>query len=598
MRRRPAARAGRRASPTSRRRRCARSSTARRAIPVAPRQSAPALLYSVIPPVHGSPMTCAPGTWTNTPTLGVHVRQRRHRRGPAERPVGAVRARGAHRGAPIACVVTAGERRRHVDRAHRHDRRGPARRDPAERRAALGPLPQAPLHGQARRGRSELAGRAARARDRRAAGARPVREGPQAPRVHQDARQALRGQARQGHELPREVTAAGAREDDDPGPRGRCGRQPAAARPEEARARALAARPPPRRTVNESDAGESRLRSPPVQRLAAPDLLGGGPLTSVASLLRLVLRVWGKPMRAPPEPRKGAARAIPHPPGKGAVKPRCHTGRQMTMDRSRTQWLPPTAYEPAPAPAPAPAPPPKPQRTGWRRFGTPIFFGLLALLKWGKALLLLLPKAKLLTTSGSMLVSVGAYALIWGWRFAVGFVALLFIHEMGHYIQLRREGVKPSGMVFIPFLGAAVGDALAGRQRAGRGARGARRPDPRLARDRGAAADRGGDRRRLLARARVHRLLPQPVQPAAGRAARRRPRDGGDGAVDVVRRLRRDARAAVHLAEPDPAHHRAARRLRDLPALEAAQARRGGQRRVLPRQAAAPRCSSPPSTSA
>jgi Zn-dependent protease len=88
---------------------------------------------------------------------------------------------------------------------------------------------------------------------------------------------------------------------------------------------------------------------------------------------------------------------------------------------------------------------------------TPIFLGLLALLKWGKALLLLLPKAKLLTTSASMLVSVGAYALIWGWKFAVGFVALLFLHELGHYIQLRREGVKPSGMVFIPFLGAAVG---------------------------------------------------------------------------------------------------------------------------------------------
>ena len=42
-------------------------------------------------------------------------------------------------------------------------------------------------------------------------------------------------------------------------------------------------------------------------------------------------------------------------------------------------------------------------------------------------------------------------------RAAAGFVALLFIHEMGHYIQLRREGVRPSGMVFIPFLGAAVG---------------------------------------------------------------------------------------------------------------------------------------------
>ena len=48
------------------------------------------------------------------------------------------------------------------------------------------------------------------------------------------------------------------------------------------------------------------------------------------------------------------------------------------------------------------------------------------------------------------------HADLWGWRFAAGFVALLFVHEMGHYIQLRREGVRPSGMVFIPFLGAAV----------------------------------------------------------------------------------------------------------------------------------------------
>ncbi len=122
----------------------------------------------------------------------------------------------------------------------------------------------------------------------------------------------------------------------------------------------------------------------------------------------------------------------------------------MDMDRTQTQWLPPAAYE-----QPVQAPPPR--RSWLKRFGTPIFFGILALLKWGKALLLLLPKAKVLTTSASMLVSVGAYALIWGWKFAVGFVALLFVHEMGHYIQLRREGVKPSGMLFIPFLGAAVG---------------------------------------------------------------------------------------------------------------------------------------------
>jgi Zn-dependent protease len=85
----------------------------------------------------------------------------------------------------------------------------------------------------------------------------------------------------------------------------------------------------------------------------------------------------------------------------------------------------------------------------------------------GKALLLLLPKIKLLTTSGSMLVSIGAYTLIWGWKFAVGFVVLLFVHEMGHVIQLRREGVKASAPLFIPFLGAVVwakslgGNALA-----------------------------------------------------------------------------------------------------------------------------------------
>jgi Zn-dependent protease len=74
-----------------------------------------------------------------------------------------------------------------------------------------------------------------------------------------------------------------------------------------------------------------------------------------------------------------------------------------------------------------------------------------------KGILLLLPKLKVLTTASSMLLSVGAYALLWGPAFGAGFVALLFVHEMGHFIQMRREGVRPGWMVFIPFLGAAVG---------------------------------------------------------------------------------------------------------------------------------------------
>src|SRR5215213_1764957 len=74
-----------------------------------------------------------------------------------------------------------------------------------------------------------------------------------------------------------------------------------------------------------------------------------------------------------------------------------------------------------------------------------------------KGLLLLLPKLKLFTTSASMLVSIGAYSLIWGWKFAVGFVLLLLVHEYGHVLQLRREGIKATAPMFIPFLGAFVG---------------------------------------------------------------------------------------------------------------------------------------------
>jgi len=83
-----------------------------------------------------------------------------------------------------------------------------------------------------------------------------------------------------------------------------------------------------------------------------------------------------------------------------------------------------------------------------------------------KGLLFLLPKIKLLTFAGSALLSVVAYSLFFGWTFAIGFVVLLFVHEMGHVIQLRRDGIRASLPLFIPFLGAVVmadlmsGDAL------------------------------------------------------------------------------------------------------------------------------------------
>jgi Zn-dependent protease len=114
-------------------------------------------------------------------------------------------------------------------------------------------------------------------------------------------------------------------------------------------------------------------------------------------------------------------------------------------------------FTPEPRPYYPPSYTPEPTRRPpfWKRAGGPLA-ALAALAAKLKGLLLLLPKLKLLTTSGTMLVSVAAYALIWGWRFAIGFVVLLFVHEMGHVIQLRREGIKASAPMFIPFLGALV----------------------------------------------------------------------------------------------------------------------------------------------
>jgi Zn-dependent protease len=107
-------------------------------------------------------------------------------------------------------------------------------------------------------------------------------------------------------------------------------------------------------------------------------------------------------------------------------------------------------------PLPAPR---RDERPPWRRvLGVLAALGILAF-KFAaklKALLLLLPKLKLFTTSASMLVSIGAYSLIWGWKFALGFVLLLLVHELGHVIQLRREGIPASAPMFIPFLGALV----------------------------------------------------------------------------------------------------------------------------------------------
>ena len=96
----------------------------------------------------------------------------------------------------------------------------------------------------------------------------------------------------------------------------------------------------------------------------------------------------------------------------------------------------------------------------WRELGKKLWVpiaGLGYLLFKFKAVLLAVFKFKIFATSASMLVSIAAYAWIWGWKFAVGFVLLIFVHELGHVLELRRQGVPASAPLFIPFLGAVVG---------------------------------------------------------------------------------------------------------------------------------------------
>jgi Zn-dependent protease len=73
-----------------------------------------------------------------------------------------------------------------------------------------------------------------------------------------------------------------------------------------------------------------------------------------------------------------------------------------------------------------------------------------------KSLLLLLLKVKFVGTALTMLLSVGAYALLFPVWFAVGLVVLIWVHEMGHVLQLKREGIRASAPMFIPLLGAFV----------------------------------------------------------------------------------------------------------------------------------------------
>jgi len=124
---------------------------------------------------------------------------------------------------------------------------------------------------------------------------------------------------------------------------------------------------------------------------------------------------------------------------------------------TNSPWLPaPIAAPEAPPPDPRPAFEPARPQSGLRRRLSAFGAAIVAVLAKFKAVIFLLPKLKLFASTGTIVVSLAAYALLWGWPFAAGFIALLFVHEMGHVIALRREGLKASAPMFIPFMGAVI----------------------------------------------------------------------------------------------------------------------------------------------
>ena len=101
-------------------------------------------------------------------------------------------------------------------------------------------------------------------------------------------------------------------------------------------------------------------------------------------------------------------------------------------------------------------------REAWRSKGALAALGAL-LLKFKGLIFIILAKAKLillgltkLKTILSMFAFFGVYWVRYGWRFALGFVVSLYLHEMGHVVAARRFGIRASAPVFIPFVGAFI----------------------------------------------------------------------------------------------------------------------------------------------
>ena len=111
-------------------------------------------------------------------------------------------------------------------------------------------------------------------------------------------------------------------------------------------------------------------------------------------------------------------------------------------------------------------------------------FALLAIIaSKGKVLLGAILKVKGLGTFISMAISMVGYWWAWDLGFwgALGFVALIWVHEMGHVLAARKIGLPVTAPVFVPFLGALPLDIQIRREADGGTPTVAADPDGRVA---------------------------------------------------------------------------------------------------------------------
>ena len=107
---------------------------------------------------------------------------------------------------------------------------------------------------------------------------------------------------------------------------------------------------------------------------------------------------------------------------------------------------------------PAPAAPP-----AWTARAGVLGAALLVVWKFKFALVFVLTKGKFLllgltkgSTFFSMLLSLSVYWRVFGWKWALGVVASIYVHEMGHVAMLRRFGIPATAPMFIPGFGAVI----------------------------------------------------------------------------------------------------------------------------------------------